>query len=321
MWEACVFIGAFGLLLAFLQRKSLKEGLEAEIKPVGKYIKLDKNSICYEGRQINSQEECQEAINELKLSNTLPWIGNDNMLPSGCSWKDGKMHWNSVKGTGLPRVDLAPVCYKQSQSGAGFVMLKDEPNPIEECKKINHDIHLKIHEGEKAKEEIKEIKAAAAKKPTPLEEPAEWKAGISKINELDFLRNNGLKGSYVPRGAVAIWSGKTPPKGWALCDGRNGTPDLRNRFVMGSGTEKIGTKGGSSRISIEQMPKHNHESLGGEGEFELGTIDAMKQDAGQWIPQTVRSWTADKAYRKTKEVGKNAEYHPPYYRLAFIMKV
>ena len=33
MWEACVFIGVLGLLLAFLQRKSLKEGLEAEIKP------------------------------------------------------------------------------------------------------------------------------------------------------------------------------------------------------------------------------------------------------------------------------------------------
>lgn len=26
------------------------------------------------------------------------------------------------------------------------------------------------------------------------------------------------------------------PAGWALCDGNNGTPDLRDRFVLGAGS-------------------------------------------------------------------------------------
>ena len=230
---------------------------------------MDKNSICYQGRQIRDQEECIEAINSLKLSNTMPWIGNGERLPAGCSWKEGKMHWNEHnKDAGYPRVDLAPICYKTSQAAAGFVMMKAEPTPIEKCAEINKDIHLAIHEGKQAEKEIEEIKKKKKEEKEdlkiPMEEARDWKAGVSKINELDFLRNNAWKGSYVPRGAVAIWSGKSPPKGWVLCDGTKGTPDLRNRFVMGAGTEKIGTKGGSSRISIEQMPKHNHESLGGE---------------------------------------------------------
>ena len=39
-------------------------------------------------------------------------------------------------------------------------------------------------------------------------------------------------------GTIMIFSGKTTdiPKGWALCDGSNDTPDLRNRFVVGCWT-------------------------------------------------------------------------------------
>ena len=39
----------------------------------------------------------------------------------------------------------------------------------------------------------------------------------------------------VPVGTIAMWSGAldTLPEGWALCDGENGTPDLRERFVLG----------------------------------------------------------------------------------------
>ena len=44
-------------------------------------------------------------------------------------------------------------------------------------------------------------------------------------------------GSGVPVGTIAVWSGETTniPTGWALCDGTNGTPDLRNRFIIGAG--------------------------------------------------------------------------------------
>ena len=41
---------------------------------------------------------------------------------------------------------------------------------------------------------------------------------------------NGL-----PKGAVIMWHGEVNdiPDGWAICNGENGTPDLRNRFIVG----------------------------------------------------------------------------------------
>ena len=40
----------------------------------------------------------------------------------------------------------------------------------------------------------------------------------------------------VPGGFIGMWSGsaETIPTGWALCDGTNGTPDLTERFILGS---------------------------------------------------------------------------------------
>lgn len=38
-------------------------------------------------------------------------------------------------------------------------------------------------------------------------------------------------------GIVCLWSGSIAeiPPGWHLCDGLAGTPDLRDRFIIGSG--------------------------------------------------------------------------------------
>ena len=48
-------------------------------------------------------------------------------------------------------------------------------------------------------------------------------------------------------GMIMLWSGSigSIPSGWYLCDGTNGTPDLRDRFVVGSGnTYAVGNTGG-----------------------------------------------------------------------------
>ena len=50
----------------------------------------------------------------------------------------------------------------------------------------------------------------------------------------------------MPVGGVIMWSGliSNIPERWALCDGKNGTPDLRNRFVVGAGGDyAIGSSG------------------------------------------------------------------------------
>ena len=68
----------------------------------------------------------------------------------------------------------------------------------------------------------------------------------------------------VPKKGIILWpTQETPPKGWAICNGGSGTPDLRERFVYGAagtGTAKFGTRGGNAYYTLQSkhMPKHNH---------------------------------------------------------------
>ena len=57
----------------------------------------------------------------------------------------------------------------------------------------------------------------------------------------------------VPKGLISMWSGSIDsiPVGWQLCDGSNGTPDLRNRFIMGTPDgQDPGQTGGTSQKYI-----------------------------------------------------------------------
>ena len=64
-------------------------------------------------------------------------------------------------------------------------------------------------------------------------------------------------------GMILLWSGTiaTIPSGWALCNGSNGTPDLRDRFIVGAGsTYAVNATGGSATttLSTANLPSHNH---------------------------------------------------------------
>jgi microcystin-dependent protein len=64
----------------------------------------------------------------------------------------------------------------------------------------------------------------------------------------------------IPIGGIIMWSGTTPPTGWRICDGTNGTPDLRGRSIQGSGIGRaIGTTGGSEfkQLIVEELPPHS----------------------------------------------------------------
>ena len=72
----------------------------------------------------------------------------------------------------------------------------------------------------------------------------------------------------IPTGLISMWSGQSVPQGWALCDGSSGTPDLRNRFIMGaSGESPIGTTAGEKEVTLttDQMPGHSHGASAGNG--------------------------------------------------------
>lgn len=67
----------------------------------------------------------------------------------------------------------------------------------------------------------------------------------------------------IPSGIILLWSGSiaSVPSGWALCNGSNGTPDLRDRFVVGAGnTYSVGDTGGANTVTLDatQIPSHTH---------------------------------------------------------------
>jgi len=73
----------------------------------------------------------------------------------------------------------------------------------------------------------------------------------------------------IPAGIITMWSGALVniPGGWDLADGSVcgatalGTPDLRDKFILGtSAAENPGATGGSNSITltVNQIPAHNH---------------------------------------------------------------
>ena len=68
----------------------------------------------------------------------------------------------------------------------------------------------------------------------------------------------------ITAGIITMWSGSIGaiPSGWFLCDGTNGTPDLRDRFIVGagSGTYPVAATGGAATVALTQAetPAHTH---------------------------------------------------------------
>lgn len=104
--------------------------------------------------------------------------------------------------------------------------------------------------------------------------------------------------SAVPKGLISMWSGTkaTIPVGWLLCDGTNGTPDLRNKFIRGIGTgeaDEAGTKGGADTVTLAttNLPSHAHTTTAESTGLNLSataSIDAATNDstglAGKFVP-------------------------------------
>lgn len=75
--------------------------------------------------------------------------------------------------------------------------------------------------------------------------------------------DNSIQTAAIPAGAIVVWNGliSSIPTGWSLCNGTNGTPDLRDRFIVGSGsTYSLGDTGGFNTVTLTspQIPAHTH---------------------------------------------------------------
>jgi microcystin-dependent protein len=94
----------------------------------------------------------------------------------------------------------------------------------------------------------------------------DYKGDINMYKDVDItgtLDVSGVTNAFVPRGIIVMWSGSNDniPSGWVLCNGINGTPDLMNRFIIGSGSTYTTTDtGGDSSVTLttSNLPAHSH---------------------------------------------------------------
>lgn len=140
----------------------------------------------------------------------------------------------------------------------------------------------------------------------------------------------GSTGGNIPSGGIIIWSGSEVPDGWALCDGTNGTPDLRGRFVLGKSTSHaIGSKGGSETVTltVDQMPAHNHfqkVDIGGSTvQYFVSTKGTGGSVSGVYLDKSYINWSSPYKQLATDSAGSSSSHNnmPPYYVLAYIMKL
>jgi microcystin-dependent protein len=169
-------------------------------------------------------------------------------------------------------------------------------------------------------------------------------ANLSGSLQLSLLDENFTYLDDLPKfvtGMIMMWSGSiaTIPSGWLLCNGSNGTPDLRNRFIIGAHSDTSGiaystvtgsnTQTGGTKDSIVVShthtatvtdPGHFH-SYGEAQRTQVGTDNGVAYDAEPANAFNTNTKTTGITVSNSTEgsSGTNANL-PPYYALAYIMK-
>ena len=173
---------------------------------------------------------------------------------------------------------------------------------------------------------------------TPTAPTATAGTNTTQIATTAFALANG-----VPSGAILLWSGSIAsiPSGWVLCNGSSGTPDLRNRFVVGAGsTYAVGATGGSADATLVSHshsvsdPGHAHgvsdpghvhgiqgsiQTLGTAGSVGTWVNIGSQNSYGATTGISIQGNTTGISIASAGSSATNANL-PPYYALAYIMK-
>lgn len=150
--------------------------------------------------------------------------------------------------------------------------------------------------------------------------------------EADSFISQGVTGAFIPSGGIIMWSGTLAniPAGWYLCDGDNGTPDLRDKFVCGAANgANPGTTGGAA-THTHTVNSHTHTIA--HAHTYSGTTDnytAPYNAAGDGSTSSpthahtysgTTSTSSDNSGASGTLTSNAGSSLPPFYALAFIMK-
>ena len=146
-----------------------------------------------------------------------------------------------------------------------------------------------------------------------------------------------------PSGVICWWSGSEAsiPSGWLLCNGLNGTPDLRDRFVPGAGSHYSRADNGGAgtvtttatvtiaghALTASEIPKHTHGSItdyyaaNNTGRCGAGTAAPLIIGNTSKTRATGSAGTGDAhTHSATWDGTDDQDKRPPFYALCYIMK-
>ena len=174
---------------------------------------------------------------------------------------------------------------------------------------------------------------------TPTAPTATAGTNTTQIATCAFVLTNS-----VPTGFIGMWSGSiaTIPSGWYLCNGSNGTPDLRDKFIVGASSDETSlaktnitgaltqTGGSKDAIAVSHThtatssvsdPGHIHYSRGegGGGDRGLGSYVDSDNANNFATSSATTGISVSTSITSSGSSGTNANL-PPYFALAFIMK-
>ncbi len=148
-------------------------------------------------------------------------------------------------------------------------------------------------------------------------------------------QTNNQAGDQNPADGISIWTGfiATIPLGWKLCDGTNGTPDLRDRFVRGvPAATNPGATGGVSTVTITtgNMSSHLHSGTGTshnhQGEWSAEASGGGQANtglgAGETPVQSVPQSNSTKIVNTVQSQGGGGPHNniPQFFSVLYMMK-
>jgi hypothetical protein len=130
----------------------------------------------------------------------------------------------------------------------------------------------------------------------------------------------GVPGAGIAVGIIVMWHGLLAniPAGWALCNGTNGTPDLRDRFIVGAATgANPGTVGGAlthTHAAHTGVVNHTHVMTAS------NTVATSGTNVGRGTGAQATVTAPNPVGGVANLPHDTPDHRPPFYAVAFIMK-